>query len=115
MMSLGEMSALIPVAGSFSHFAFRFADPSLGFMLGWVYWANGAVGVAAELTGVSLIMEYWIMSINSVVWAVICLVILLALNVFYVKGYGEVECWISFIKIVVVVIFLIVGFVLIQV
>lgn len=110
MMSLGEMSALIPVAGSFSHFASRFADPSLGFMLGWVYWANWAVGVAAELTGVSLIMEYWITSVNSVVWAVICLVILVALNVFSVKGYGEVEYWISFIKIIVVVIFLIVGF-----
>ncbi|KAI9364076.1 amino acid permease/ SLC12A domain-containing protein [Pilaira anomala] len=109
MMSLGEMSALIPVAGSFSHFAYRFADPSLGFMLGWVYWANWAVGVASELTGVALIMEYWITSVNSVVWSVICLVILLALNVFSVKGYGEVEYWISFIKIIVVVIFVIVG------
>ncbi|GAA5806040.1 amino acid permease/ SLC12A domain-containing protein [Helicostylum pulchrum] len=109
MMSLGEMSALIPVAGSFSHFAYRFADPSLGFMLGWVYWANWAVGVAAELTGVSMIMEFWITSINSVVWAVICLAILVALNVFSVKGYGEVEYWISFVKIIVVVIFVIVG------
>ena len=36
MMSLGEMAAYIPVAGSFAHFATRFADPSLGFMVGWV-------------------------------------------------------------------------------
>lgn len=109
MMSLGEMSALIPVSGTFSHFAVRFADPSLGFMVGWIYWANWAVGVAAELTGVSLVMEYWITSVNSVIWAVICLVILLVVNVFSVKGYGEVEYWMSFIKILVVVIFIIVG------
>ncbi|KAG2204133.1 hypothetical protein INT47_011616 [Mucor saturninus] len=109
MMSLGEMAAYIPVAGSFSHFATRFADPSLGFMVGWVYWANWAVGVAVELTGVAMIMEYWITSVNSVVWSVVCLVILVAINVFSVKGYGEIEYWISFIKIVVVVIFIIVG------
>ncbi|KAI8380769.1 amino acid permease/ SLC12A domain-containing protein [Blakeslea trispora] len=109
MMSLGEMAAYIPVAGSFSHFATRFADPSLGFMVGWIYWANWAVGVAVELTGVAVIMEYWVQNINSVVWSVICLVILVAINVFSVKGYGEIEYWISMIKILVVIVFIIVG------
>ncbi|KAI8879612.1 hypothetical protein K501DRAFT_124263, partial [Backusella circina FSU 941] len=109
MMSLGEMAAYIPVAGSFSHFATRFADPSLGFCVGWVYWANWAVGVAVELTGVAMIMEYWVQSVNSVIWSVICLAILVAINVFSVKGYGEVEYWMSFIKILVVIIFIIVG------
>ncbi|KAI7899357.1 amino acid permease/ SLC12A domain-containing protein [Cokeromyces recurvatus] len=109
MMSLGEMAAYIPVAGSFSHFATRFADPSLGFAVGWIYWANWAVGVAVELTGVAIIMEYWVKTINSVIWSVICLVILLSINVFSVKGYGEVEYWISFIKIMIVIIFIIVG------
>ncbi|OBZ86089.1 Lysine-specific permease [Choanephora cucurbitarum] len=109
MMSLGEMAAFIPVAGSFSHFATRFADPSLGFMVGWIYWANWAVGVAVELTGVAVIMEYWVRNINSVIWSVICLVILVGINVFSVKGYGEIEYWISMIKILVVVIFIIVG------
>ncbi|ORE04800.1 hypothetical protein BCV72DRAFT_230913 [Rhizopus microsporus var. microsporus] len=109
MMSLGEMAALIPVAGSFSHFATRFVDPSLGFCVGWIYWANWAVGVAVELTGVAMIMEYWVKSVNSVIWSVICLAILVAINVFSVKGYGEVEYWMSFIKILIVVIFIIVG------
>ncbi|KAI9009373.1 amino acid permease/ SLC12A domain-containing protein [Phycomyces nitens] len=109
MMSLGEMAAHIPIAGSFAHFATRFVDPSLGFCVGWVYWANWAVGVAVELTGVAIIMEYWVQSVNSVVWSVICLVILVAINVFSVKGYGEIEYWISFVKILTVIIFIIVG------
>ena len=109
LMSLGEMAAHIPVAGSFSHFATRFVDPSLGFCVGWVYWANWAVGVAVELTGVAMIMEYWVKSVNSVVWSVICLVILVAINVFSVKGYGEIEYWMAFIKVLVVIIFIIVG------
>ncbi|KAI8372808.1 amino acid permease/ SLC12A domain-containing protein [Radiomyces spectabilis] len=109
MMSLGEMAAYIPIAGSFAHFATRFADPSLGFCVGWIYWANWAVGVAVELTGVAMIMEYWITSINSVVWSVICLIILLGVNVFSVKGYGEIEYWFSFIKVFTVVVFIIIG------
>ncbi|KAI7870735.1 amino acid permease/ SLC12A domain-containing protein [Spinellus fusiger] len=109
MMSLGEMAAYMPIAGSFAHFATRFADPSLGFCVGWVYWANWAVGVAVELTGVAIIVEYWIQSVNSVVWNIICLLLLVAINVFSVKGYGEIEYWISFIKIFVVIVFIIVG------
>ncbi|KAI8363869.1 amino acid permease-domain-containing protein [Choanephora cucurbitarum] len=109
MMGLGEMSAYIPVAGSFSHFATRFADPSLGFMVGWIYWANWAIGVALELTGVGMIMEYWVKNVNTVVWSIVTLVILVAINVVSVKGYGEVEYWISLIKVLVVIVFIIVG------
>lgn len=109
MMSLGEMAAFIPVSGSFSHYAKRFVDPSLGFMLGWIYWVNWSVGVAVELTGVAMIMEYWVKNIPSVIWSIICLVLLVMINVFSVKGYGEVEYWISFVKILTVVIFIIVG------
>lgn len=109
MMSLGEMAAYIPVSGSFSHYAKRFVDPSLGFMLGWIYWVNWSVGVAVELTGVAMIMEYWVKSIPSVVWSIICLVILVCINVFSVKGYGEVEYWISFVKVLTVIVFIIVG------
>ncbi|KAI8330340.1 amino acid permease/ SLC12A domain-containing protein [Chlamydoabsidia padenii] len=109
MMSLGEMAAYIPVSGSFGHFATRFVDPSLGFCVSVIYWCNWAVGVAVELTGVALIMEFWVQSVNSVVWSVICLVILVLINVFAVKGYGEVEYWISFIKILTIIAFIIIG------
>ncbi|KAJ2963724.1 hypothetical protein NQZ79_g1260 [Umbelopsis isabellina] len=109
MMSLGEMAAYIPIAGSFGHFATRYVDSSMGFCVGWVYWANWAVGVAVELTGVAIIMEYWVSSINSVVWSIIALVIVASFNIFSVKGYGEVEYWFSFIKVITVVIFVIVG------
>ncbi|CAO3587312.1 unnamed protein product [Absidia cylindrospora] len=109
MMSLGEMAAYIPVSGSFGHFATRFVDPSLGFCVSVIYWCNWAVGVAVELTGVALIMEYWVKSVNSVIWSVICLVILVVINVFAVKGYGEVEYWISFVKIITILAFIIVG------
>ena len=38
MLSLGEMAAFIPVAGSFCTFAGRFVDDAFGFALTWVCW-----------------------------------------------------------------------------
>ena len=38
MLSLGEMAAFVPVAGSFCTFAGRFVDPAFGFALTWNYW-----------------------------------------------------------------------------
>ncbi len=40
MLSLGEMSAFIPVAGSFCTFAGRFVDDAFGFAITWQYWFN---------------------------------------------------------------------------
>jgi amino acid transporter len=34
MVALGEMAALYPLAGGFTHYAARFVDPALGFALG---------------------------------------------------------------------------------
>ncbi|ORY94428.1 amino acid permease-domain-containing protein [Syncephalastrum racemosum] len=41
MTCLGEMATLIPVSGSFNHYATRFIDPALGFALGWNYCVVG--------------------------------------------------------------------------
>ena len=46
MTSLGEMATYLPVPGSFSTYATRFVDPSLGFALGWNYWFNWVITVA---------------------------------------------------------------------
>jgi len=58
MQSLGEMSAKIPVAGSFQSFATRFVSPSFGFAIGWNYWFNWAITVAAELVAAGIIMDF---------------------------------------------------------
>ncbi|MCG6197882.1 gamma-aminobutyrate permease, partial [Anoxybacillus sp. LAT_38] len=59
MTSLGEMAAFLPVSGSFSPYATKFVDPSLGFALGWNYWYNWAITIAVELSAGALIMKYW--------------------------------------------------------
>lgn len=107
--SLGEMATHMPIAGSFSSYASRFIDPSLGFALGWNYWYNWAITVAAELVAASLIMKYWFPSVSGFVWSGIFLAIIVGLNVLSSKAYGESEYWFAGIKVVTVIVFLIIG------
>ncbi|USG64678.1 amino acid permease [Brevibacillus ruminantium] len=109
MTSLGEMAAFMPVSGSFSTYAARFIDPSLGFALGWNYWYNWAITIAVELSAGALIMKYWFPHTPSMLWSALFLVLMFGLNMLSVKGYGESEFWFSLIKVSTVIIFIIVG------
>lgn len=109
MTSLGEMATYMPDSGSFSTYASRFVDPSLGFAMGWNFWYNWAITIAAELAAATLIIKYWFPESSSMLWSILFLCLILGINVLSVKGYGESEYWFASIKIAVVIIFLIVG------
>jgi lysine-specific permease len=109
MTGLAEMGAYMPVAGSFSTYATKFVDPSLGFALGWNYWYNWAITIAAELSAVTMIMKFWFPDTPSILWSAIFLVIMFLLNYMSVKGFGEAEYWFSLIKVITVIIFIIAG------
>ncbi|OKL50390.1 gamma-aminobutyrate permease [Boudabousia marimammalium] len=109
MQSLGEMAAYIPVAGSFQTYASRFVSPSFGFAIGWNYWFNWAITVAAELVAAALVMRYWLPEVPSWIWSAIFLAILFVLNYLSARAFGEGEFWFAAIKVVTVIVFLIVG------
>ncbi|MGE7603256.1 amino acid permease [Peribacillus sp. NPDC097675] len=113
MTSLAEMAAYMPVAGSFRVYASKFVDPSFGFAIGWNYWYNWAITIAAELAAVVLIMKFWFPDTPSFIWSAIALIIMFLINYMSVKGFGEAEYWFAMIKIVTVIIFLITGFLII--
>ncbi|KAG0193636.1 hypothetical protein DFQ28_004077 [Apophysomyces sp. BC1034] len=109
MECLGEMATYLPISGSFNNYAGRFIDPAVGFALGWNYWYNWAVTVAVELTAGSMVMAFWLPHVPSYVWSIVFLVVILSLNMFSVKGYGEAEYWFALIKVLAVIVFIILG------
>ncbi len=113
MTSLGEMAAFMPTSGSFSTYATKFVDPAFGFAMGWNYWYNWAITIAAEISAVSLIMKYWFPDSSSALWTVLFIVIVLTFNLLSVRAYGESEYWFAMIKVATVVIFIIVSFLMI--
>ncbi|MBF0710077.1 MULTISPECIES: amino acid permease [unclassified Gemella] len=111
MTSLGEMATYLPTSGSFSTYASRYVDPSLGFALGWNYWFNWVITVAVDIELSALAVSYWepMRILPAWVWSMIFLLIIIGLNSLSVQVYGESEYWFALIKVVTVIVFLVIG------
>ena len=109
MTSLGEMAAFMPSSGSFYVYGAKFVDPAFGYALGWNYWYNWAITVASEIAAASLIMHYWFPDSPSFLWSTAFIAIVVGFNAFSAKGFGEAEYWFSFVKVTVIIVFIIAG------
>ncbi|KAL9099554.1 MAG: hypothetical protein Q9163_004961 [Psora crenata] len=112
IQALGEMAVLFPVAGSFSAYSTRFLDPAWGFAMGWNYTMQWLVALPLEVVAAALTVKYWNSHISPGAWVTIFLTIIVGINFFGVKGYGEAEFVFSIIKIIAVIGFIILGIIL---
>ncbi|KAI1131665.1 amino acid permease [Nemania abortiva] len=112
MQALGELAVLYPVNGAFYTYVVRFVDPSWGFAIGWEYAIGWLTVLPFELIAASGTIKFWREDINSAVWITVFLVILILIQIFGVRGYGEVEFVLSIIKIAACVGFIILGIVI---
>lgn len=114
MTSLGELAAYLPVSGTFATYGSRYVDPSFGFAIGWNYWYNWAITVAADIAAAQIVVTYFFdIGDYSWLWSALFIVIVFLLNAISVKGFGEAEFWFSIIKVVTVIVFIIVGILMI--
>lgn len=113
MQSLAELSATFPVSGAFATYATRFIDPSFGFAAGWNYAMFWAIVLPLELVAASLVINFWQLDINTVVWIAIFYVLIIVLNLFGTQGFEYFEVSASIIKFLGVVGFDILAVVLI--
>lgn len=109
MTSLGEMATNMPISGSFAAYSAKYVDPALGFAMGWNYWFNWAITVAVDVSTVALVMKFWLPNVPSWIWSALALALIFLINAMSVKTFGETEFWMSLIKVVTIIIFLVVG------
>lgn len=109
MTALGEMVTHRPVAGAFETYTGEYVEPAMGFMLGWTYWYSCAMTIAVELVASSIIMKFWFPGSPSLLWSALFLAIILALNLFSAKAFGEAEFWFAGVKVITIIIFLVLG------
>ena len=109
MTALGEMVTHRPVAGAFETYTGEYVEPALGFTVGWMYWYSCAMTIAVELVASSIIMKYWFPDSPSLLWSVLFLGTILALNLFSARAFGESEFWFAGIKVITIIVFLILG------
>ncbi len=112
--ALGELAVLFPVAGSFSAYSTRFLDPAWGFAMGWNYAIQWMVVLPLEIVAASVTLQFWpgATETNQAAWVTIFFVVIVCINLFGVKGYGEAEFVLAVIKIVAVIGFIILGILL---
>ncbi|KAM0755154.1 hypothetical protein T439DRAFT_297608 [Meredithblackwellia eburnea MCA 4105] len=109
VLTLGEMSSLLPVSGAFATFGGRFLGPSFEFCLGWSYFLQWAFSIPSELIAASVILNYWTQKLQAWQWSLIIIIPTFALQLINVKAYGETEYWLALIKVILITMFVIVG------
>lgn len=114
MQALAEMAVLFPVNGAFFQYSLRFMDRSWGFAVGWDYALSWLTVLPFEITAAGLTIQYWPEGAkqNVGVWVTVFLVALTIVQVFGVRGYGEVEFVLSVIKVTAIIGFIILAIVI---
>nr|WP_051024290.1 MULTISPECIES: amino acid permease [Bacillus] len=110
MVCLGELAVYMPVTGSFQTYATKFISPAAGFSLGWMYFIGSATTAGVEFTAAGILMHRWFPDIPTWIWCFIFIVLLFGINALTTKGFAEAEYWLSGIKVVAVLFFIVVGF-----
>ncbi len=87
----------------------RFVDDAFGFALTWNYWFNDAVSTASDLVALQLLLDYWHTNFPGLAFSLIFWVVLIAANIITVRAYGELEYWLSLLKILTIIAFIFVG------
>ncbi|WP_336795937.1 aromatic amino acid transporter AroP [Erwinia aphidicola] len=109
MRQLGEMVVEEPVAGSFSHFAYKYWGNFAGFASGWNYWVLYVLVAMAELTAVGKYIQFWYPDIPTWMSAAVFFILINAINLTNVKVFGEMEFWFAIVKVVAVVAMILFG------
>ncbi|KAJ3565537.1 hypothetical protein NP233_g7567 [Leucocoprinus birnbaumii] len=109
--AIGEISILYPISGGFYTWAVRFLDPSFAFAMGWNYVFQWAVALPLEITVAATTVNYWPNNVPFAVWITIFWLAIIIISVFGTLGFAEEEFWSSCLKLIVVVMFILIGIV----
>lgn len=112
MQMLGELAAARPASGTFATYGQMAFGRWNGFALGWLYWFMLIMVMGAEITGAGAIMGAWF-GVEGWIPGLVCVVLFTIVNLAGVRGFGEFEYWFAFIKVAVIIAFLIIGVLLI--
>ncbi len=109
VFSLSEMAVVHPTAGSFGTYAEMYLNPWAGFMVRYTYWFAQVIAIAGEATAVGVYMAWWFPGVPVWIWSVGFAFTLVYINTRPVTNFGNIEYWLTVIKVSAIVIFVILG------
>ncbi|HXJ87110.1 MAG TPA: amino acid permease [Candidatus Binatia bacterium] len=108
-MALGELACAHPAAGSFGIYGDLYLNSFAGFIARAGYWAGLALAIGTEMIAAATYMAEWFPAVRAYVWIILFGAALLAVNLRSVGSYGRIEFWLSMIKLVTIVAFILIG------
>jgi L-asparagine transporter-like permease len=113
--ALAEMVVVHPTAGAFGSIAHAYLGAGSGFVLRWTYWAMQAIAIGGEMIAAGIYVQFWWPDLPLWVPVLVFSLVVLAVNSFAVKAFGETEYWLAMIKVSAICVFVLLGAVLIVV
>ncbi|WP_063569093.1 amino acid permease [Achromobacter ruhlandii] len=103
MRALGEMAVRTPVSGSFGQYATSYLGPVAGFVTGWTYTFEMIIVCLADITAFGLYMGFWFPDVPQWIWVLAIVFFIGGLNLCAVKVFGEMEFWLSLVKVAAII------------
>ncbi|QNH80406.1 amino acid permease [Pseudomonas protegens] len=103
MRALGEMAVRNPVSGSFGHYASCYLGRFPGFLTGWSYAFSMLMVCLADVTAFGVYMSLWFPDTPRWIWVLSIVLGIGALNLCSVRIFGEMEFWLSLLKVAAII------------
>jgi len=109
MRALGEMAVRNPVSGSFGQYTSQYLGRFPGFLTGWSYAFSMLVVCLADVTAFGVYMGFWFPDTPAWIWVLGIVFFIGALNLCSVKVFGELEFWLSLLKVTAIISMIVAG------
>ena len=112
MHAIGEMAAAKPASGAFSVYAADALGPTAGATIGWLWWVQLVIVIAAESVGAAGLLATLWPQLSVPLASLAFMVVFTVINLMGVRNFGEFEFWFAIIKVAAIIVFILVGIVL---
>nr|WP_305805337.1 amino acid permease [Stenotrophomonas sp. YIM B06876] len=109
MHAMGEMAAAKPASGAFSVYAADAMGATAGATVGWLWWAQLVIVIAAESVGAAGLLATLWPQLSVPLTSLTFMLLFTAINLMGVKNYGEFEFWFAILKVAAIIGFILIG------
>lgn len=106
---VGALAVKHPDVGGFHTYANIYISPSVGHVVAWSYWLCWTIAIGSEITAGGILFQKWLPDFPVWLFSLIFIVVIIAINLTSSRIYGEAEFWLSLVKVLAIVAFILIG------
>ncbi|HWF64757.1 MAG TPA: amino acid permease [Rhizomicrobium sp.] len=100
--ALGEMALAHPRITTLDALADDYVHPAFGFLVGWNYWMSWILVGMVDITAMAIFVRFWFPDLPQWIPALASLATIYGINLCGVRTFGELEFWLSLVKVIAI-------------